>query len=101
MPQKTFIHLIALLNLLLYSDTNVASKLNHVNDAIQTPKIKNFDISTGSEARNPPSNNEPSMIACGLSHVTEKQDIIIFIIESSVFLFSEICEDERINPVPI
>ncbi|CUU47569.1 protein of unknown function [Clostridium beijerinckii] len=96
------IPLIILLNLLLNFPTNPASPLNHMADAMQTPNIKYFDISAGSEALNPPNNKDPSIIAWGLSHVTAKQEIAILINELlPSFLSSNICDDDRINPAPM
>ena len=60
------------LNLAPSSDTMVESARNQITDALPKPQIKGRSPPAGRLARKAPSIMVPSMMACGLNHVTTK-----------------------------
>ena len=101
LPQIKLIHLMMRGIFSLKRVMNVAKVKNQVNEAIQTPMMKYFAMSASNVALKPPSKSDPSMMACGLSQVTAKQDKMVLInVVSTVSLVVSFAV-ERINPMPM
>jgi len=84
------------------SEVMVARAKNHKEDARQTPMMKAVDMLGGSVALNPPSNSDPSIMACGLNQAMAKQipttsnrDLL------SASRSLDICGRERIRVIPM
>ena len=58
------------LNLWLNTEISSVSPMNHSAEAISTPVMNGVDCDMVSVALKAPSISVPSMMACGLSHVT-------------------------------
>jgi len=71
-------------NLLLKTEIKNVNPVNQMQEAETTPVIKGTDCSAGRVTRKAPSIIVPSMIACGLNHVTTQADNIVLPMESSV-----------------
>ena len=76
-----------LLNLWLNNDIKILNPINQQKDADVTPSIKCIPASLERVALNAPSITVPSIIACGLNHVTTQADVIAFSKGMSILSF--------------
>ena len=74
---------------------------NHSTDALAKPQMKNTSLPAGRLARNAPSIMVPSMMACGLNHVTTQAVEITFQMGTFTSRPPSMLALERKSPIPI
>lgn len=83
------------------SDTITVSAENHSTDAEEKPRMNAAALLAGRLARNAPMSSVPSMMACGLSHVTTKAEPASFKSGAPVSTPVSSFGFERKSPTPI